>query len=316
MTVHASSNNKTAGSRRGYVYLRVVAIVIAWIALIAYAHSLAHTYEAELTSLLASPFAKLAATTLLLTALVYFVCLSLPVVPNLGTRGIAAVFVWAALLVLGHSVSHESFHEVQASLVSMRDAVGVPGLILVAGIYALALAMPFVPGVELGLLIIALFGTTGAVTAYIATIVGLSLAFTAGCLLPERTIRALLDRIGIKHSRQRMDSAMRSMLGESSVERGLTRRLVRLLLQHRRVTLAFCLNFPGNSVAGGGGGLALLCGMSGQFGWRGFVLTIAVAALPIPLLVLAGIIDVQPLLQHHGFVHKFLTRIAGSFMHH
>lgn len=267
-------------------------------------------------SLLASPFAKLAAATLFLTALMYFVCLSLPIVPNLGPRATAAVFVWSALLVLGHSVSHESFHEVQASVGSMRDQVGVPGLILVAGIYALALAMPFVPGVELGLLIIALFGTTGAITAYLATIAGLSLAFTAGRLLPEHAIRALLDRAGIDHSRQRMDSARPSISRESSVGCSLSRRLGRMLLQHRHVTLALCLNFPGNSVAGGGGGLALLCGMSGQFGWRGFVLTIAMAALPLPLLVLTGIIDVQPLLQHHGFVHNFLTRIQGLFIHH
>jgi hypothetical protein len=318
MAPDSRSHSTTAGSRRPYFYLRTSAIIIAWIALIVYAHRFAHAYEAELVSLLASPFAKLAAATLFLTALVYFVCLSLPIVPNLGPRAMAAVFVWSALYVLGHSVSHEGFHEVQASLGSMRDQLGVPGLILVASIYALVLAVPFVPGVELGLLIIALFGTTGAVTAYLATIAGLSLAFAAGRLLPEHAIRALLDRVGIDRSRQRMDSATRSILSESSVGRSLSRRLGRLLLQHRHMTLALCLNFPGNSVAGGGGGLALLCGMSGQFGWRGFVLTIAVATLPLPLLVLAGIIDLQPLLQQqdHGFVHDFLTRIERLFIHH
>jgi len=316
MAPSSGSNNATAGSRRAYLYLRIAATIVAWIVLIAYVHSLAHAYEAELVSLLASPFAKLAAATLFLTALVYFVCLSLPVVPNPGPRGIAVVFVWSALLVLGHSVSHESFHEVQASLSSMRDQVGVLGLILVAGVYALALAMPFVPGVELGLLIIALFGKTGAVTAYLATIAGLSLAFTAGRLLPDDAIRVLLDRVGIDRSREHMDSRMQGIFSESSVGGSLSRRLGRLMLQHRHVTLAICLNFPGNSVAGGGGGLALLCGMSGQFRWRGFVLTTAVAALPLPLLVLSGVIDVQPLLQHHGFVHDLLTQIGGQFIHH
>ena len=62
--------------------------------------------------------------------------------------------------------------------------------------------------------------------------------------------------------------------------------------------------------------MALLCGMSGQFRWRGFLLTTAVAALPLPLLVLSGVIDVQPLLQHHGFVHDLLTRIEGQFIRH
>lgn len=315
MTPPSRSNTAVAKSRGPFFYLRIAATIFVWIVVIAYAHSFAHAHEAQLVTLLASPFAKLAAATLFLTALVYFVCLSLPIVPNPGVRATAAIFIWSALLVLGHSVSHESFHEVQASLGSMRDQVGVAGLILAAGVYALALAMPFVPGVELGLLIIALFGATGALAAYFATIAGLSLAFTAGRVLPERALRTLLDRAGIDRSSQRAGSSAPSMISESSFRGSLSRRLGRLLLHYRHVTLALCLNFPGNSVAGGGGGLALLCGMSGQFSWRGFALTTAVAASPLPLLVLAGIIDVQPLLQHHGFVHNFLMRIEGLFVH-
>lgn len=316
MAIPSRNGNVAAASRRGFLYLRLGLTVFAWIAFLAYAHNLAHAFEAELVSLLASPLSKLAAATLFLAALVYFVWLSLPIVPSPGPRAVAAIFIWSALIVIGHSVSHESFHEVQASLGSMRDQVGLHGLILVACIYALALAIPFVPGVELGLLIIALFGTTGAVTAYLATIAGLGLAFTAGRHLPEHASRLLLDRVGIDHSRGRMDSAIGNILGESSVESGWSRRVRRFLMQHRHVTLALFLNFPGNSVAGGGGGLALLCGVSGQFSCRGFVLTASVAALPIPVLVVAGIVDVQPLLQHHGFMHNILTRIAEPFFHH
>ena len=310
-----NSDHKIESKRRALAYLRVTATLGIWITLIACAHSLAHAYEAELVHLFATPFAKLAAAALFLTALVYFICLSLPFVPRLGARAVALIFVWSALLVLGHSVSHESFHEVQASLGSMRDQVGLAGLILVAFIYAVALAMPFVPGVELGLLMIALFGTTGAVTAHLATVAGLCLAFTTGRMLPEKVARNMLTRIGIDQSGQDMNSSMRGILGESPAGFGWSRRFGRWLLRHRHASLAVCLNFPGNSVAGGGGGLALLCGVSGQFGWRGFVLTAALATSPLPLLVLFGVVDAEPLLQHHGFVHDLLERIGRLFIH-
>ena len=83
------SKTATARSRRAYLYLRIAATLVAWIVLIAYAHNLAHAYEAELVRLLASPFTKLAATSLFLTMLGYFLFLSLPIVPNLGPRAVA-----------------------------------------------------------------------------------------------------------------------------------------------------------------------------------------------------------------------------------
>lgn len=50
-------------------------------------------------------------------------------------------------------------------------------------------------------------------------------------------------------------------------------------------------------------------------GSRGFVLTAAPAALPLPLLVLTGVIDTQALMKHHGYLHKFLSRPAALFVH-
>ena len=62
---------------------------------------------------------------------------------------------------------------------------------------------------------------------------------------------------------------------------------------HRYVALAVCLNVPGNAVVGGGGGLALLCGLSRQFEGRWFALTIALAVSPLPLLILTGILGLD-----------------------
>jgi hypothetical protein len=62
---------------------------------------------------------------------------------------------------------------------------------------------------------------------------------------------------------------------------------------HRYLALAICLNVPGNAVVGGGGGLALLCGLSRQFDGRRFALTIALAVSPLPLLILTGILSLD-----------------------
>jgi hypothetical protein len=300
---------------RGLIWLRVAATISAWILLVVYVHRLGHTYRPEILEILKSPALQIAATTILLTGLVYFVVLSLPFVPSLGLRSVGMVFVWAALLVVGHSLSHMGFHDAQAMLSTMRDAVGPLALISLALAYALALAMPFIPGVELSLLIMAVFGPVGALVAYVATIGGLSLAYAAGQVLPERVMVGLLARVGIVMPRDGVAAAMRGVIAESGQPRSAPRKLAAMLLDHRFLTLAVCLNFPGNAALGGGGGLALLCGISRQFGWRSFLLTIAIATSPVPILVFTGLLNLEPLMEHHGFLHDVLTRIEQLFIH-
>lgn len=311
-----SDTSKTSGERhRRLLYLRVAITIAAWIALVVFAHSLAHAYEADLVRVLASPYAKLAATTLFLTTLVYFVFLSLPFLPNLRPRSVAVVLLWSGLLILGHSVSHEGFHEIRTNLIAMRGELGMVGLLIFASVYALALAMPFVPGVEIGLLIIALLGATGAAVASLATVVGLTLAFTVGRLLPEAKTRLLLKHVGVTAGEGQADTQMRKMMATLPRKGQMFLRLGSLLLEYRYLTLAAALNFPGNSALGGGGGLAMLCGMSRQFDWRNFVFTVMLATSPLPLLVLTGLLDIQPLLEHHGFLHNILARVEGVFIH-
>ncbi|MDH5534883.1 MAG: hypothetical protein OEZ08_04820, partial [Betaproteobacteria bacterium] len=244
-----------------------------------------------------------------------FFVLSLPAVPNPGVRAVAAIFVWMLILVGGHALSHAGYHNAAAALASMREAVGLAGLTLMATIYALVIALPFVPGVELGLLIMAFFGPAGAVAAYVATVVGLSAAFTAGRMLPERTSIDLLRRLHIEPSAVDLNAALRAAIDRPDRRNGMLRRARTLLLRFRHLTLAACLSFPGNAVLGGGGGIALLSGMSRQFGWRGFVTTVFLATSPVPLLFFAGLLDIEPMLKHHGLVHDLLTRIQRIWVH-
>ena len=57
------------------------------------------------------------------------------------------------------------------------------------------------------------------------------------------------------------------------------------LLRHRYVALAVAINLPGNFLIGGGGGIALVAGLSRLFSFGGFLLTIAIAVAPVPLLI-------------------------------
>ena len=49
----------------------------------------------------------------------------------------------------------------------------------------LILSLPFVPAIELGVLIMVIFGLPGVIVAYAATVGGLSIAFTAARFFPS-----------------------------------------------------------------------------------------------------------------------------------
>ena len=66
------------------------------------------------------------------------------------------------------------------------------------------------------------------------------------------------------------------------------KRVVPVLLKHRYIAIIVALNVPGNAVIGGGGGIALLAGLSGLFTFPRFLASVSLAALPVPLIVLIG----------------------------
>jgi hypothetical protein len=66
---------------------------------------------------------------------------------------------------------------------------------------------------------------------------------------------------------------------------GAPPRLVALALRRRYVALALALNIPGNALIGGGGGIALLAGVSGLFAPVPTVLAFAIAVSPVPLAI-------------------------------
>lgn len=295
--------------------IRIVLTVVVWVTFIVYAHHLGHTYIAEINSALGSEAIQVIAQVAGLSALIYFIMLSLPFLPNLGVRGFSVLVMWSIILVLGHRLSHEGFHQLRDIFVSTGGEIGIYGLLLGAFVFALVLALPFVPGVEFGLLLMVLFGREGVIAAYVATIVGLSLAFLVAQTLPNRFTLRWMNKLGLSDASNNPKDAIDAIVVGRSATQGAAARLGNFLLSHRHITLAVCLNLPGNSVLGGGGGIAALCGLSRQFHWRRYVLTVIVATAPLPLLVLIGQIDIEPMLGRHGILHDLLNRAEGIFLH-
>jgi hypothetical protein len=184
----------------------------------------------------------------------------LPVLPKPRVRGLSILVFWAFLLALGHQLSHQGFHELQDVLTSSDYEIGILAL-AISGIAYLLLALPFLPGVELGLLIMVIFGRDGFMAAYLATIGGLCLAYGAARSLPNHMSSRWMRRLGLFDAAEDPGAAIDSMVAKARIAGRWAGKFGPFLLDHRYLTLAACLNLPGNSALGGGGGIAFLCGL-------------------------------------------------------
>ena len=151
--------------------------------------------------------------------------------------------------------------------------------------YALVLAIPFVPGIEISLGLLATFGSAVAVQVYLATVAALVLSYSIGRIVPTALLSASFRWIGLTSP----DALVKRLRPLSQKERlallveQAPRRFVPTLLRYRYVALVAAFNLPGNAILGGGGGIALLAGLSGMFSFPLYLIAASVAALPVPL---------------------------------
>ncbi|MEI4232183.1 hypothetical protein [Roseovarius sp. D22-M7] len=164
----------------------------------------------------------------------------------------------------------------------------MPGLMIAAiVIYALLIAIPFVPAVEIGLSVLAAGGPAMAPFVWLATASGLTLAYMAGCAVPL----AWLHRFFRDMHLVRVAQTIAEFEALTPQERAaylyglLPRRYCGWIVKYRYPTLAVLINLPGNSVIGGGGGIALISGLSGVFRPALTLVTIGIATAPVPFAV-------------------------------
>jgi hypothetical protein len=154
--------------------------------------------------------------------------------------------------------------------------------------YVLLMALPFVPGVEIGLALIFMIGPEIVPVVYGSTVLALLLAFTIGQLVPERLLEAAFVAVGLRRAAA-LVARLRPLDRDARIQQlvaGAPGRLSPWLLRHRHWAIAAVLNIPGNNLVGGGGGIALAAGMSRLVSFRAFLLTVALGTAPLPVVIL------------------------------
>lgn len=153
--------------------------------------------------------------------------------------------------------------------------------------YALLIAVPFVPGVEIGLSLMVMEGPWIAPLIYGSTVAGLSLAYAVGEWVPYARLHRVFDDLRLKKA-CRLLEAVQPLSRTERLEAMRARApgwLRPLATRYRYFLLGVLVNLPGNAVLGGGGGILFTAGLSRLFLPVQTVVTILVAVAPVPLAV-------------------------------
>jgi hypothetical protein len=203
---------------------------------------------------------------------------------GLALRG--AVLI-AAILIAGRITAE--FREALDLVVMPHNEIAVHRSIMLAtGAFVILLAVPFVPGAEIGLTLLTVFGPPIAPLVYGATVGALTLSYLVGRLLPPATVAAGLRALRLARAAETVEAAA-PLPREARLAlllQGGTPWALRLATRFRYAALLVAINVPGNFLIGGGGGIALMAGMSGLFAPIPFLLTVALAVAPVPLAIL------------------------------
>lgn len=196
--------------------------------------------------------------------------------------GALALIVWLAHLLIGWTVSETSALKSDA-----RSMPALVVLVLLLIAYAVLIALPFVPGAELGITLMMVEGPVIAPFIWVSTFCGLALAYCFGSLLPYPALRRFLADLGLRRAGdligalQPLDRAARLDFLRARLPRWLSP----LARNQRYFLLALLINLPGNTILGGGGGILLVAGVSRLFSPVATLATIALAVAPVPILV-------------------------------
>ncbi len=162
--------------------------------------------------------------------------------------------------------------------------------VMVVGIvlYTALMAIPFVPGMEISLGLLAVFGPRVAMAVYVATVAALCLSCLIGKILRVSLLATFFGSLGLQRAKGLVQSLepLSAELRLATLINHAPKRIVPMLLKHRYIAIIVALNVPGNAIIGGGGGIALLAGMSGLFTMPRFFASVSLAALPVPLFVM------------------------------
>jgi len=200
------------------------------------------------------------------------------------------VWRWAILILVIIAINLGATHLLNAlsETVTLRGRMMLNLTILVLLLlYALLLALPFVPGVEIGVSVMVMQGSEVAPFVYLATVLGLSLSFFMGRALGHDMPCQFLRTLGLVRTCKFIEKtkALSREQRLKLLQRSLPHWIGKSVLKYRYVVMALALNLPGNSLVGGGGGIALVAGLSRLFSPLWTLVMILIAVSPVPILV-------------------------------
>lgn len=205
-----------------------------------------------------------------------------------GTALVGAVIGILAMLAFGGHMFGAYVQDLMHLREAACEALMQDGMIpMVLLVYMLLIAFPFVPGAEIGFALLLIFGAQFAGALYLATIAALTLSFSVGRLAPACSLQNICTRLGFARIAQLLSENHAGVISAPALSVGayVFPNWVKWLVRHRRCTLAVLINAPGNTLVGGGGGIALAAGVSRMITFREFLISVSLAVAPIPLIV-------------------------------
>lgn len=158
-------------------------------------------------------------------------------------------------------------------------------VVMTAILFVIVSAVPFVPGAEIGLGLLMVMGVQVLFLVYFCMVLALNLSYLFGRFVPARATIATFNFFGLKKA-----SDLATQMAPLSKEDRLIfltekapRYIIPFLLKHRYLALVVILNIPGNTLVGGGGGIAFVAGLSGIYSFPAYIITILIAVAPVPL---------------------------------
>lgn len=187
-----------------------------------------------------------------------------------------------------------AMHQLFAWTEGQDDTMQLPARLAVLALYAMLIAIPFLPSFNLSMIFMLMQGPDQIWLAYGATVIGFCLPFVAGRLIPEPYLIGLFDRLGMRR--------MSEVIGDTQAMPTKDRlrlitdlsppRLKPLVNKWRYIAFWAALNFPGNVVIGGAGGLLLVAGLSRLFAPLVIFGTISVSLCVIPIVITVTGLDI------------------------
>ncbi|MGB5199409.1 MAG: hypothetical protein WBR56_05870 [Sedimenticolaceae bacterium] len=196
------------------------------------------------------------------------------------------LLVLAVVLLLsagGHWMANQVSFQIFPRHGPMLEAILLGAVV----VYILLMAMPFMPGIELGLGLMLLMGSKGALLVYFCTLVALSISFLIGRTVPSRLVYRFSRWLHLFKTSE-LIAELEPLGHRARLELLYAKapsRLVPFLLRHRHLAIAAALNLPGNALIGGGGGIGLISGMSKIVRFPAYIAVTALAIAPLPLWV-------------------------------